>query len=66
MRVRFARLLQKNINISPSVDRILIIYNTENSLTVVVSSCHERDNLEENETLPMATQSYPRVPQQMH
>ena len=40
MRVRFIRLLQKNINISLSVDRILIIYNTESSLTAVVSSCH--------------------------
>ena len=38
MRVRLVRLLQKNINISLSVGRILIIQNTESSLTAVVSS----------------------------
>ena len=36
MRVRFVRLLQKNINISLSVD----IYTTESPLTAVVSSYH--------------------------
>ena len=40
MRVRFIQLLQKNINIRLSVDRILTIYNTESSLTAVVSSYH--------------------------
>ena len=40
MRVQFVRLQQKNINISLSVDRILIIYNTESSLTAVVSRYH--------------------------